>query len=123
MQYLFSRQGVYPLGQAQAIHQHYKRLVGSYQPVLEPCDSTYISALVILADHKECLQQLLEPQVLTQVLTRQMFLLPHPKAKRYRLLVLYQLVDQPEQYHYQDLFHLLGQLRLPFNADKYLYAA
>ncbi len=123
MQQFFSNQGVYPLGQAQAIHQHYKRLVGSYQPILESTNSTYIVALLMLAHHKEALQQLLEPQVLAQALIQPVCLFSHPKAKRYRLLVIYELVDLPGQYHYQDLHHLLEQLRLPFEPEKYLSAA
>jgi hypothetical protein len=90
---------------------------------LEASNSTYIGALVILADHKESLQKLLEPQILAQALTQKVFHFPRPKTKRYRLLVLYQLVDQPEQCHFEDLFHFLEQLRLPFNPDKYLFAA
>ncbi len=123
MQQFLFRQGVYPLGQAQAIHQDYKRLVGAYQPILESCDSTYIVALLIVADHKQSLQKLREPQMMAQSLVEKQSLFCHPKTKRYRLLVIYELVDQPGQYHYQDLYHLLEQLRLPFQPEKYLSAA
>jgi hypothetical protein len=123
MQQFFSTRGVYPLKQAQAIHQHYKRLVGSYQPVMESTDSTYLVALLIVAQHQDSLKRLLEPSVLNQLLTENVPLLSHPNTKRYRLLVIYELVDQPGQYHYQDLFHLLEQLHLPFEPEKYLAAA
>ncbi len=107
----------------QAIHQHYKRLVGSFQPVLEAYASTYIAALVIVADHKESLQEFGQPSTLREVVREKAILFAHPKAKRYRLLVLYQLVNQPEHYHWQDLCHLLKQLRLPFEPENYLSAA
>ena len=123
MPQFFSKQGVYPLGQAQAIHQDYKRLVGSYQPILESSNSTYLVALLIVAHHRETLQQLLKPSVLAEALVHKVSLLSHPKTKRYRLLVLCELVDQPGKYHYQDLHYLLEQLRLPFEPERYLLAA
>lgn len=124
MHQLLFKRGVYPLAQAKAIHQDYKRLVvSSFQPILESTDSTYVVALVMVADHKELLKELREPARLQEVVQQKAILFAHPKANRYRLLVLYELVDQAGQYHYQDLFHLLEQLHLPFQPEKYLWAA